>query len=166
MTCRARKAMSFLFVGCIATSTALAAPDDVERAFGAQTSEPAKRLSVDRNVSTAASGAEAAVRRKVLERDAERAAAAMSQPNRSVEADRKDRKTPAAAAITVRNIEARRGVEVLRQSWTLKDEVKAIVVRCPDGKERSYQYFAKTARYCTPSMTCNTAEDWVQRAVC
>ncbi len=54
----------------------------------------------------------------------------------------------------------------IRTFWQLKGEVEQVIARCGNGKEVGYTYHVKTTRFCTPSMTCNSDEAWIQRALC
>jgi hypothetical protein len=74
--------------------------------------------------------------------------------------------TSGAAAQQPAGAQRQPEIQVLREHWTLKDEVKSIVIRCGNGAERAYSLFAKTGRYCTPSNTCSTDRGWIHRALC
>ena len=80
--------------------------------------------------------------------------------------------SPASSGTSRNNPQAGKGsggsgkVEYIKDFWLLKGEQKQIVIRCPNGVERGYSYFPKTGNYCTPSMTCNSSEAWIHRAIC
>lgn len=80
--------------------------------------------------------------------------------------------SPASSGTSRSNPQAGKGsggsgkVEYIKDFWLLKGEQKQIVIRCPNGVERGYSYFPKTGNYCTPSMTCNSSEAWIHRAIC
>ena len=80
--------------------------------------------------------------------------------------------TPAVAAgndtgPSSRRSEAPDTTQRIRSFWPLKGEMEQIFARCgKHGKEVSYTYHPKTSRYCTPLMTCNVDESFIQRSLC
>jgi hypothetical protein len=141
--------------------------DEIDKAFAAQKTPTPVRADVDAAVQRQTNEARERVveRAEEIERrrqeDFRRSQSASS--NASSSAPNAQKNNVANDAKSMARQSGTGSVEFVREFWQLANEMKTVVVRCGNGKERSYTFHVKTTRYCTPTMTCNSISNSIMR---